>query len=109
MTTPRLDANGMCSCGTNAHSDTRQCAANREATGAYMRSLSGDGRYDAMKTRVLCDLPALPDGWDAVTGTQHDPAIIALRSREYRESSTGDVVFVYPGQYGYTAAAQAIR
>lgn len=109
MATPRLDSRGYCSCGTNAHSDTSQCAANRESTGNYMRSLGGDGRYDALKSRVLASLPALPAGWDAAIGTQHDPAIIAIRSREYRESGSGDVVFCRPGETGYDAALAATK
>lgn len=59
--------------------------------------------------RIIGRLPALPDGWDAAIGTQHDPEIVALRSAKYRETSYGDVVFLRPGQAGYEMAKQISR
>lgn len=59
--------------------------------------------------KIISRLPALPDGWDCVTGTQYDPAIIALRSPRYRETTFGDVVFLCPNSPGYDLALAIAR
>lgn len=79
-------------------------AAQREAFSAAVAAQREQREPDRIRAR----LPDLPPGWDAVIGSQYIPDTIALRSREYRETYYGDVVFLHPGDTQYQAALTAI-
>lgn len=100
MGTPHYDRGGNCSCGTNAHHDTAQCARNRATTQAYMASLLADDPYAVTRARILPGLPRLPDGWDSVAHS-HAGSCVVLRSRRYRETGHGEYIVLWSGTAEY--------
>lgn len=104
------------------HRSEADCQANREATGRYMAAINAGNLAGALATARNAELVAgcrllgcraVEVGgdptWDVAIGTQYDRSIVALRSRSYRETSYGDVVFVRPGQPRYDELATAAR